>query len=588
MIRNQSNRKNTLNTSTSLFGLLNQTAPNKVFIALTLGSLAGLAYAGIVPLILLTLQPELNRFMQPETDISYWLFGIFEISSPKQALFFFSIVLFILVFRSTSEALVYHVSIDATVGLRKKLYRRISQLPIRDLEKIGPSRLLTALNNDISTITNGASVFPNMLVASATLFGMLCFLLYLNIEVFIFVLAIIVFGAITYRIPLLFARRSMITARNSFDGIQEGMRGLIYGAKELKLNEQKRNDYLAESLIANEAGFTAAQKHGRTLLSIGLNYGTMICFFAIGIVTYVMSNYFALSQQSLLGVVMVLLYITAPLATIINSMSPVILASVAAKKLDGLLNEMPIESLGEESEVVDCHQIKIKGLEYTYTHSEEHGFHLGPVDLTLRRGEVTFLVGSNGSGKTTLGKLLSLHYVPEKGDIYFDDQIVTDDNRKVCRQIISSIYSDFYLFTKLYGVSSEELDRRAMQNIKDLGLEGKVTIQNGEFSSTELSDGQKKRLALLVACLEDRAIYVFDEWAADQDPGFKEIFYYQILPGLKKLNKLVIVITHDDRYFHVADKLVKMESGKKLLEEDRNQELEKEEELPGKGIGYVS
>ena len=269
---------------------------------------------------------------------------------------------------------------------------------------------------------------------------------------------------------------------------------------------------------------------------------------------------------------MVLLYITGPLANIISSMTPIMMASVAARKLDKLLGEMPVESLGEEQAELDCQELRVKGVEYTYNISKDIGFHLGPVDLTLRRGEVTFLVGSNGSGKTTLGKLLSLHYVPDDGHVYFDDQLVTDSNRKACRANISAIYSDFYLFTKLYGLSSEEIDTRAMQNIKDLGLEDKVTIKDGEFSSTDLSAGQKKRLALLVAYLEDRAIYVFDEWAADQDPGFKEIFYYQILPGLKKRNKLVIVITHDDRYFHLADKLVKMESGKKLLEEDQNKE----------------
>lgn len=561
-------KQNKTNTYTSLFGLLTYTAPNKVFLAVTLGSLAGLAYACIVPLILLSLQPAPNRFMVPDSEISYWLLGIFEISSPNQAFFFFATCLLILICRSISETLVAHVAIDATVRLRKKLYRRISQLPIRDLEQIGPSRLISALSNDINVVAAGAAVIPTMLVASVTLLGMLGFLLYLSKEVFIFTVAIIIFGAITYKIPLMFGERCMSRARDSFDGIQEGMRGLIYGAKELKLNEQKQQDYLAENLFNNESSYKAAQKNGRTLLAIGLNYGGMICFFAIGIVVYVMVNYYALPQQSLMGIVMVLLYITGPLATSISSMAPIIAASISARKLDKLLNEMPVESLGEERKVIDCQEITVKDLEYTYNVSKDIGFHLGSIDLTLRRGEVTFLVGSNGSGKTTLGKLLSLHYVPDKGQIFFDDQLVTDDNRKACRQNISAIYSDFYLFTKLYGLSSEEIDQRAMQNIKDLGLEGKVTVKDGEFSGTDLSAGQKKRLALLVACLEDRSIYVFDEWAADQDPGFKEIFYYNILPGLKKLNKLVIVITHDDRYFHLADELVKMENGKKLIEED--------------------
>ena len=208
----------------------------------------------------------------------------------------------------------------------------------------------------------------------------------------------------------------------------------------------------------------------------------------------------------------------------------------------------------------------------------EAGFQLGPIDLTINRGEVTYLVGGNGSGKTTLARLLSLHYITEKGHIYFDDQVVTDHNRNACRKSISAIYSDFYLFPKLFGMSDIELDSRAAEYLKQLGLEGKVTIKDGEFSTTDLSDGQKKRLALLVSFLEDRSIYVFDEWAADQDPSFKEIFYHSILPRLKALNKMVIVITHDDRYFHLADKLVRMEDGK-ILEEDAFKKMEEMEKM---------
>ncbi|MFQ3244136.1 MAG: putative ATP-binding cassette transporter [Arenicella sp.] len=559
---------NNVNSPTRLFELLSSTAPNKVFFAVVLGSLAGLAYAIIVPLILLSLQPSLSRLMQPEFETSYWLLGIFEISSPTQAFFFFSIVLLILLCRVISEALIAQTSIDATVVLRKTLYRRVSQLPIQSLEQIGPSRILTVMNNDIGAVSEGASVMPNILVAASTLFGMLCFLIYLKLEVFLFIIGIILFGALTYRIPLMFGQKYMTRARNSFDGIQEGMRGLIYGAKELKLNQQKKREFLSESLESFENEFRDAQKRGRVYLSIGMNYGTLISFFAIGIVTYIMANYYTLSRESLLGVVMVLLYITGPIATMIGLVRSIMMARIAAKKLDALLDEMPIEVSGEVADAADCQQVQLKDVWYIYpgVKDGDSEFQLGPINLTVHQGEVTFLVGGNGSGKTTLAKLLSLHYIPEKGDIYFDDQIVTNSNRDACRQSISAIYSDFYLFTKLFGLSSDEVDSRAAENLKQLGLEKKVTIKGGEFSSTDLSDGQKKRLALLVTYLEDRSIYIFDEWAADQDPGFKEIFYHSILPELKKHNKMVIVITHDDRYFHLADKLVKMEGGKILDE----------------------
>jgi putative ATP-binding cassette transporter len=281
-----------------------------------------------------------------------------------------------------------------------------------------------------------------------------------------------------------------------------------------------------------------------------------------------MSNYLSISPDELTGIVMVLIYITGPITQMTGAIPSIMTAKVAAKKLDVLLNEMSTESSGEVTEMTGVQCINVKDLEYVYSTMESGlGFQLGPIDLTINRGEVTFLVGGNGSGKTTLAKLLSLHYFADKGHIYFDNETVNANNRNGCRQNISAIYSDFYLFPKLYGLSDAELDIRAAENLKKLGLEGKVSIKNGIFSTTNLSDGQKKRLALLVSFLEDRSIYIFDEWAADQDPEFKEIFYYNILPELKEKNKIVIVVTHDDRYFHLADKLVKLESGKVLKEE---------------------
>lgn len=572
------NKNNQANSSIKLFGLLTSTSSNRVFFSIVLGSLGGIAYSLLVPLILLSLQPSLSRIMQPEFDTSYWLLGVFEISHPKQALFFFSVCLVILFCRTLSGTLMLQVGIDATVRLRKKMYGRISKLPIQKLDQIGPSRLLTAINKDIADIANGASAIPNILVAATTFFGMLGFLLYLKIEIFLFVVGLISFGFLTYQIPLMFSSKHTMRGRNSFDGIQEGIRGLIYGAKELKLNKQKQEAFLSEELYSLEDEFSASTKTGRTFLVFANTYSNLISFFTIGAVAYVMANYFTLSRDALLGSVMILLYILGPITVLVGSMSTIVAAKVAAKKLNALFGEMTIE-LGSEdkSDESECYQkIKLENVEYVYPalKNEEEGFHLGPINLTLNPGEITYLVGGNGSGKTTLGKLLSLHYIPEKGDIYFDNEAVTDKNRNTCRQGISAIYSDFYLFTKLFGLSDKGLDSRASEILKQLGLEGKVTIKNGRFSSTRLSDGQKKRLALLVSYLEDRPIYIFDEWAADQDPEFKEIFYYRILPELKELNKLVVVITHDDRYFQQADKLVKMENGK-IYEINEGNNLEK-------------
>jgi putative ATP-binding cassette transporter len=92
-------------------------------------------------------------------------------------------------------------------------------------------------------------------------------------------------------------------------------------------------------------------------------------------------------------------------------------------------------------------------------------------------------------------------------------------------------------------------------------LDRKTQFAEDRFTTLDLSMGQRKRLALVVALLEDRPIVVFDEWAAEQDAGFRRRFYEEIIPQLKRDGRTVIAVTHDERYFHVADRVLKMDYG---------------------------
>jgi putative pyoverdin transport system ATP-binding/permease protein len=192
----------------------------------------------------------------------------------------------------------------------------------------------------------------------------------------------------------------------------------------------------------------------------------------------------------------------------------------------------------------------------------ERGFLLGPIDLSIHAGEVTFIVGGNGSGKSTLAKVMAGLYPPHAGRIYIDDVLVTERNREWYREHFSSIFHDFYLFEECLGFDRANLDREVEDYLRQLQLDRKVSVNNGVLSTIDLSQGQRKRLALLVSYLEDRPIYLFDEWASDQEPLFRDLFYKQILVKLKEQGKAVIVITHDDRYFHLADRLIKLNYGK--------------------------
>lgn len=545
----------------SLFSLLTDSAPDRVFISLLFGIAAGLAYALIIPLILLSLSSVSNKLIEPASDQQFYLGG-YLVVSPKFALAYIFLCGFILITRTASLVLLNHVAIQAALQLRERLYQRISHLPIAELENIGPSKLLAIITTDVPRLIMGATAIPNLLISSVTIFGSLLLLLYMNANVFYFIILVIILGAVTYRIPVALGQKYLAKAREVFDRIQEGIRGLLYGAKELKLNKHTRSNFMNEELSVPESLYCSNQKRAAVLILSATSYGTLISFFAIGVVAYALAPFYGLENQNTVGIVMVLLYITGPLSVILNSVTPILSGAVSAKKLEDTLALMPVETTPDSEDVLEFSSLSLRQIEYSYlAEDKEQPFLLGPIDLTLKRGEILFIVGGNGCGKSTLGKLLSLHYIPSSGSIHFGDTEVTAETREKCRQDISAVFPDYYLFNKLFSITDPTQLEAAGKYLKYLKLDNKVNISKQEFSTLALSSGQRKRLALLISYVEDKNLYIFDEWAADQDPEFKEVFYRHILSDLKAAQKIVVVITHDDRYFEVADRVVKLENG---------------------------
>ena len=184
--------------------------------------------------------------------------------------------------------------------------------------------------------------------------------------------------------------------------------------------------------------------------------------------------------------------------------------------------------------------------------SSEAVFRVGPLNFTLHSGDIVFISGGNGSGKSTFLKLLAGLYEPDSGELLLDGVRVDDTNRDAYRALIAAIFVDYHLFQRLYGIADPgpgEINRLLTQ----FRLTDKTRLTGGEFSTLDLSGGQRKRLALIVSLLEKRPILLLDEWTADQDPDFRRKFYDELLPELKQAGETVVVITHDDRYLAELD-----------------------------------
>ncbi|MER3475686.1 MAG: ABC transporter ATP-binding protein, partial [Leptolyngbya sp. ERB_1_2] len=368
------------------------------------------------------------------------------------------------------------------------------------------------------------------------------------------------------------ARHRMVYAREDQDLLFRHFRSITDGIKEMKLHYPRRQVFLNKELEATSASFRRHNIHALILFASAGSWGKLIFFFAIGFVLFALPKLLSIPSETLSSYVLTFTYLMLPLDKLILKLPILSQASVSLEKIKTL--GLSLRSRAEASSIPasiasNWQQIELRQVTHRYYQSEDTQFTLGEINLTLNAGEIIFIVGGNGSGKSTLAKLLTGLYAPEAGTILLDGEPITDANREWYRQHFSTVFADFYLFDRLIGLDAT--DQEAQNYLRQLQLDHKVHITNGQFSTTELSQGQRKRLALLTAYLEDRPIYLFDEWASDQDPVFRELFYTEFLPKLKHRGKTVWVISHDDHYFQFSDRVIKLDYGQ--IEYDQRHEI---------------
>ncbi|MDB4951669.1 MAG: hypothetical protein JWM27_4318 [Gemmatimonadetes bacterium] len=522
-------------------------AARRLAVVVVLGVVGGAAST-----VLLTLINGMLADPGRNDAAAWWSFGAFCVLLPAS--------------RFVSQVLLVRLTQATASDLRLRLTQRILSAPLRRLETLGAPRMLASLTDDVQALTASLTNVPVMFLHGTVVVSCLAYMGWLSTRLFGIVLATVVVGILSYQLPLVFALRHFRQSRLTWDVLFGNFRGLIEGAKELRLHRGRRQAFLGGQLGPTVAELRDHNIAGGTIYALANCWGQVLFFLLIGAVLFVAPRMGGVAPQVLTGYTLAILYMLTPLDVLMNQIAAMGRGAVAARAVE----ELGLSLAGDAREGAPApaaasswRSLEMVGVTHRYLReNEDEVFTLGPVDLTLRPGEVVFVVGGNGSGKTTFAKLLTALYAPETGEVRLDGRPVGPDEGDAYRQLFSAVFSDFFLFEALLGLDDERLDDRARVYLARLHLDRKVRVQDGTLSTTELSQGQRKRLALLTAYLEDRPIYLFDEWAADQDPQFKEVFYRQLLPELKERGKAVVVITHDDRYYAVADRIVRLDDGK--------------------------
>ena len=489
------------------------------------------------------------------------------------ALGFLGLIVGKLTSSALSEVLLVRFAETSLLTLIDRLCRSVVRTPFRQLERIGIPRILTVLTDDVSTLADAIRALPSLVINGAILVGCGIYLAWLSWGTFLGIVSLMVVGGLTYRLFMARAQQSIRRARDGRDALFGHFRALTDGIKELKLHRGRRDQFFGQDMAMTVAQLRRDNVDATTWYILANSSSNAFFYLLIGLLLFVVPVVVRLPLEAITGYVFACLYLMAPLWSLLTLLPLLARGQVALQKIEecevSIAADAPVRDLPVDKAVSPLwSRLELNGVVFDYgvEESANGGFVLGPLDLALHPKEIIFLVGGNGSGKSTFVKLLTGLYAPQAGEIRYDGERVGDDNREWYRQHFSAVFTDFYLFQDLRGLEGVGLDERAAAYLRRLQLEHKVRVTDGRLSTTALSQGQRKRLALLTAYLEDRPIYVFDEWAADQDPTYKKVFYEELLPELKARGKAVVVITHDDRYFHLGDRVIKLDYGKMVSE----------------------
>jgi putative ATP-binding cassette transporter len=460
--------------------------------------------------------------------------------------------------------------------IRTRVLDKLARCELLAVESIGRQRLYAALGKEVEVLSVSSMQLVTSIQALSLAIISLTYLAFLSISDFVLMIVWLTLAIMYHFKRFAEVNREVHYASNLENKLQDVVTDVLDGFKEAKMERVRlqaiRNDAVTISSAACDIRVKTQATHARDLVFI---QGTFLLL--LGAIVFIAP--IVTSRASADGgthAITVILFMLGAIFGAVGSVPALTTANASAENITSV--EAEIDALLARSARrqtragnVDSvwvtmpkpsQSIVMNGV--TFTHRDqhaEHGFVVGPIDLKINIGEITFITGGNGSGKSTLIKLLTALYPPQAGVILLDGQPIAPHNEQAYRDLFGTVFSDYHLFSRGYAMpvpTAAVIEER----LEYYGLTGKTQFSDGCFWNNGLSSGQRRRLALLIARLQDKQIYVLDEWAADQDPHFRAKFYHEILPEMKSEGKTIIAVTHDDRFFSVCDKHIHIEGGR--------------------------
>ena len=443
--------------------------------------------------------------------------------------------------------------------LRSEFIKRILDTQVERIEQLGSASLLAGLTSDVRAITIAFVRLPELVQGIILTFGSAAYLAWLSskmLAVTTLWIVVTIWGGY-----LLVARvyKHMAVLRETEDKLYNDYQTVLEGRKELTLNRERAEHLFNNLYIPDAREYRHHIIRADTFHLSAVNWSNIMMLGAIGLVFW-MANSLGWADTNVAATYsLTLLFLRTPLLSAVGALPTLLSAQVAFNKLNKFALAPYRAEFPRPQRFPEWQRLEMRNVTFRY---QDNNFAVGPINLTLQRGELLFLIGGNGSGKSTLAMLLTGLYQPLSGEILLDGRPMSTEKPEDYRQLFSAVFTDVWLFEQLLGAQGEQADPQLVATwLARLKMSDKLELKDGRILNLKLSKGQKKRVALLLALAEERDIILLDEWAADQDPHFRREFYQVLLPLMQEMGKTIFAISHDDHYFIHADRLLEMRNG---------------------------
>lgn len=457
--------------------------------------------------------------------------------------------------------------------IRMRIMRSVRTTNLMVFEKMNRGRIYSALSTETMTLSLSAGAVINATSSSFMLLFVIINIGFLSVYALGITIIFITSAVYLYMLKSKTVNTELAMASRLENEFFDSLNGLLYGYKELKISRAKNTDFFNAdlwSVITNTANLRI--KTGKTMNQSTL-IGQSFLLFTVAGVLFLLPNIKPADVSIVVPVVALVLFAAGPIGDVVVAIPALARASAAISNIYTLESDLKesqndVEIFAENQPLQNepFQSLSCQGVAFSYPlqqGSSSTGFKLEPFDFSVKAGEIVFVVGGNGSGKSTFLKLLTALYEPSEGLITWNGRKVGPDRLASYRNLFTPIFGDFHIFKRILGVP--DLDENHVRElIARMDLVGKTDIKDKRLTQTDLSTGQKKRLAMILAMLDKRPVYIFDEWAADQDPNFRRFFYTELLPEMRAAGHAIVAVTHDDSYFECADRVLKMEYGRFL------------------------